>query len=149
MRTEAVTKAMKYMSLNKALEYCGMSKQARYYVAHPRDVPIDADAVRTIRRIAAGRPTYGTRRMAAQVARETGMPTNRKKVQRIYRRIGYIQPQKTKNDIIRTVRRLFKPKAPPPVVGDRHHVRLVRNRRVVLLLQRDRLLYPQVDRVRV
>ena len=112
MRMEAVTKAAKYMSLNRALGYCGMSKQAWYYTARPRNVPVDADAVRVVRRIAARRPTYGTRRMAAQVARETGVSTNRKKVQRIYRRIGYIQPQKTKNDIIRAGHRLFKPEAP-------------------------------------
>ena len=65
MRTGAVTKAAKYMSLNRALGYCGMSKQAWYYTARPRDVPVDADAVRAVRRIAARRPTYGTRRMAA------------------------------------------------------------------------------------
>ncbi len=50
--------------------------------------------------------------MAAQIALDTGTPTNRKQVQRIYRKIGYIQPQKRKNDIIRTGRRLFKPEAP-------------------------------------
>ena len=33
--------------------------------------------------------TYVTRRMAAQVARETGIPTNRKKIQHIYRKIDW------------------------------------------------------------
>ena len=47
-----------------------------------------------------------------QVSRETGVPVNRKQAQRIYRKTGYIDPQKTKNDIIRTKRRLFKPEAP-------------------------------------
>ena len=112
MRMEAVTTATKYMSLSRALGYCGMSKQAWYYTARPRNVPVDADVVRAVRRIAARRPTYGTRRMAARVARETGASTSRKKAQRIYRKIGYIQPQKTKNDIIRAGRRLFKPEAP-------------------------------------
>ena len=63
-------------------------------------------------RISAKRPTYGTLRMAAQVSKETGVPVNRKQIQRIYRKTGYIDPQKTKNDIIRTKRRLFKPDAP-------------------------------------
>lgn len=50
--------------------------------------------------------------MAAQVTRELGTSVNRKQMQRIYRKTGYIEPQKKKNDIIRTKRRLFKPKAP-------------------------------------
>ena len=58
------------------------------------------------------RPTYGTRRMVAQMCRETHTATNRKKIQRIFRKLGWIEPQKTKNDIIRTNRKLFKPDAP-------------------------------------
>ena len=51
--------------------------------------------------------------MAAQVARETGVPTNRKKIQRIYRKIGWNEPRRGKKDIIRASRRgRFKPAAP-------------------------------------
>ena len=51
--------------------------------------------------------------MAAQISRETGTSTNRKKIQRIYQKIGWNEPQKTKNDIIRTSRRKrFKPTGP-------------------------------------
>ena len=117
MRTKAVTKAAKYMSLNKALGYCGMPRQAWHCTARPGNVPAGADAVRAVRRIAARRPTYGTRRMAAQVARETGVSTNRKKVQRTCRKMGYIQPQKTKNDIIRAGRGPFRPEAPNRLWG--------------------------------
>ena len=41
------------------------------------------------------------------------MPTNRKKIQRIYRKIGWIEPQKGKKEIIRASRRRrFKPSKP-------------------------------------
>ena len=75
--------------------------------------PIDASVIHKVRQIASRRPTYGTRRMAVQISRETGMSTNRKKIQQIYRKIGWSEPQKTKNDIIRTSRRKrFKPTGP-------------------------------------
>ena len=113
MKLRAVREASSHMSLNKALTYCGMSKRAWYYTNRPRDVPIDADAARKVRQVASRRPTYGTRRMAAQMARETGMPTNRKKIQRIYRKIGWIEPQKSKKEIIRaSKRKRFKPSGP-------------------------------------
>ena len=88
MRMQAVHEVSRGINLNKALRYCGMSKRAWYYVKKPRDVAIDANVTDRVRGIASKRPTYGTRRMAAQVARETGVPTNRKKIQRIYRKIG-------------------------------------------------------------
>ena len=50
--------------------------------------------------------------------------TNRKKIQRIFRKLDWIEPQKTKNDIIRTNCKLFKPDAPNRLMGDRHDVRL-------------------------
>ena len=68
--------------------------------------------MQAVQRIGGKRPTYGTRRMAAQVCRGTHTATNRKKIQRIFRKLGWIEPQKTKNDIIRTNRKLFKPDAP-------------------------------------
>ena len=113
MRMQAVHEVNRGMSLNKALRYCGMSKRAWYYVKKPRDVAIDANVTDRVRSIASRRPTYGTRRMAAQVARETGVPTNRKKIQRIYKKIGWNEPRKGKKDIIRASRRgRFKPAAP-------------------------------------
>ena len=113
MRMQAVHETSKEMSLNKALQYCGMSKHAWYYTKKPRDVPINAEVTGKVRRISSKRPTYGTRRMAAQVARETGIPTNRKKIQRIYRKIGWNEPQNDKKEIIRASRRRkFKPDAP-------------------------------------
>lgn len=112
MRARAVREAMAHMSLNKALAHCGMSTRAWYYARRPRDIPIDAEATRKIRQVAARRPTYGTRRMAAQISRETGMSTNRKKIQRVYRKIGWIEPQKSKEIIHASRRRRFKPSGP-------------------------------------
>ena len=85
----------------------------RYYAKKPRDVLINAEVTDKVRKISSKRPTYGTRRMAAQVARETDIPTNRKKIQRIYRKIGWNEPQNGKKEIIRASRRRkFKPDAP-------------------------------------
>ena len=113
MKTKAVSDAVEYMSLNKALQYCGVSKCAWHYTKKFKAIPLDASVTYKVRQIASRRPTYGTRRMAAQISRETGMSTNRKKIQRIYRKIGWNEPQKTKNDIIRTSKRKrFKPTGP-------------------------------------
>ena len=113
MKMQAVRETSKEMSLNKALQYCGMSKHAWYHTKKPRDVLINADVADKVRKISSKRPTYGTRCIATQVARETDIPTNRKKIQRIYRKIGWNEPQNSKNGIIRTSRhRKFKPDAP-------------------------------------
>ena len=90
----------------------GVSKKMWYYTPHPRNVSLNPNVVNAVKRISVQRPTYGTRRMAAQVSREIKTAVNRKQMQRIYRKIGYIEPQKTKNEIIRTKRKLFKPEAP-------------------------------------
>ena len=113
MKMKAVAQTSKRMSLNKALQYCGMSKCAWYYTKKSREIPLDAHITDAVKQIASRRPTYGTRRMAAQVTRETGMSANRKKIQRIYRKIGWNEPKKSKNDIIRASRRpKVKPTAP-------------------------------------
>lgn len=113
MKMKAVAQVGKHMSLDKALQYCGMSKCAWYYAKKPRKIPLDVHITDVVKQVSLRRPAYGTRRMAARVARETDMPINRKKVQRIYRKIGWNEPQKGKNDIIRASRRLkFRPTAP-------------------------------------
>ena len=109
---KAAKQLNKQLSLRKSLQYTGVSKKMWYYTPHPRDVSLNPNVVKAVKRISVQRPTYGTRRMAAQVSRETETAVNRKQMQRIYRKIGYIEPQKTKNEIIRTKRKLFKPEAP-------------------------------------
>ena len=89
MRVQAVRETSKEMSLNKALQYCGMSQHAWYYTKKSRDVLINVEVADKTRKISYKRPTYRTRRIAAQVARETGIPTNRKKIQHVYRKIDW------------------------------------------------------------
>ena len=48
--------------------------------------------------------------MTTPISQETDVSTNRRKMQRICRKIGWNEPQKAKNDIIRASRReRFKP----------------------------------------
>ena len=150
MKMKAVSEAGEYMSLNKALQYCGVSKCAWHYTKKPRTIPLDASLTHKVREIASRRPTYGTRRMAAQISRETGVSTNRKKIQRIYRKIGWNEPQKAKNDIIRMSRReIIQANRAQPAVGDGHHVHPLRQGRVVLLLQRPGCVHQEVDSLHV
>lgn len=100
------------MNLRRSLQYAGASRRTWYYKPKPRRMGLDGDTVDAVQRIGRRRPTYGTRRMAAQVRRETGTATNRKKIQRIFRRLGWIEPQKAKNEIISAGRRTYRPEAP-------------------------------------
>ena len=108
----AVRELYEKMSLRRSLRYAGISRHMWYHKPKARDIGLDPATVQAVQRIGGKRPTYGTRRMATQVCRETHTATNRKKIQRIFRKLGWIEPQKTKNDIIRTNRKLFKPDAP-------------------------------------
>lgn len=91
------------LSLRKALDYAGCSNNLYYYhKPEPRDIPLDQKILEKTKEIAAQRPTYGTRRMAAMLTRELGIPVNRKRVQRIFRRLGYVAPSRTKREIIRS-----------------------------------------------
>ena len=80
------------MSLRKALEYSGCSRKMYYGEAKERTVSLDLEMVRTVEKIALERPSYGTRRMAAMLSRELHTPVNRKRVQRIYRTLNWIEP---------------------------------------------------------
>ena len=99
-------------SLRKSLEYAGVSRRMWYHKPKAREIGLNQATAKAVQRIGAERPTYGTRRMAAQVTRETNIATNRKQIQRVFKKLGWIEPKKTKNDIIRTKHRLFKPDAP-------------------------------------
>ena len=65
----AVSLMQDIVGLNKSLLLCGVSKKAWYYTASPRDIPPDAQLQDAILDISSSRPTYGTRRMAAQASR--------------------------------------------------------------------------------
>ena len=78
----------------------------------PRIIQTDPAVTRVVQKIGNKRPTYGTRRMAAQISRELDRPVNRKQMQRIFHKLGWIEPKKTKNDILQSARTLFKASAP-------------------------------------
>ena len=149
MKMKAVGEAGEYMSLNKALQYCGVSKCAWHYTKKPRTIPLDAGLTCKVREIASRRPTYGTRRMAAQISRETGVPTSRKKIQRIYRKIGWSEPQKAKRHNPNVQTREIQANRTQPAVGDGYHVHPLRQGRVVLLLQRPGRIHQKVGSLHV
>jgi putative transposase len=101
------------LSLRKALQLSGCSRRGYYHQAKKRYIPPDPYVVEKVRQEALKRPLYGTRRMAVTLARELGRPINRKRIQRIYRHLGWIQPQKTKKQLLRaTYDRRPKPTKP-------------------------------------
>ncbi len=100
------------MGLRGALNYSGCSWKLYYHQEKPRFIPPDPLIVKNLEELMLQRPSYGTRRMAAQLSRELDMPINRKRVQRIFRLLGYTEPAKTKSEIIRA--RDKAPKASRP-----------------------------------
>jgi putative transposase len=101
-------------SLRDALRYSGSSWNLYYHQKEkPRLIPPpDPYIVRKVEELILERPSYGTRRVAAQLSRELGVPINRKRAQRIFRTLGYTEPAKTKNEIIRAADKT--PKASQP-----------------------------------
>jgi len=89
------------LSLRKALRLSGCSHRGYYYQARKRTLPPDPYIIEKVREEALKRPLYGTRRMAATLARSLDRPINRKRIQRIYRILGWIQPRKTKKQLLR------------------------------------------------
>jgi len=89
------------LSLRKALHLSGCSRRGYYHQPKKRNIPPDPYMVEKVREEALKRPLYGTRRMAATLRRELGRPVNRKRIQRIYRYLGWIQPQKSKKQLLR------------------------------------------------
>lgn len=99
------------ISIRKALTYSGCSKNTYYgNKDHRNNITAAVTAVtaatttieKEIQQISLHRPTYGTRRMAAMLTRVLGRPINRKRVQRIFRKMGYITPSKKKREILRS-----------------------------------------------
>ncbi len=50
--------------------------------------------------------------MAAATTRELGFAVNRKQIRRIFHKLGWIEPAKTKRDIMASKKKLVKPTAP-------------------------------------
>jgi transposase InsO family protein len=96
------------MSIRKTLTYSGCSKNMYYNNNNSRKnnyrnhIASSSSIEENIQQISLQRPTYGTRRMAAMLTRILGIPVNRKRVQRIFRKMGYITPCIRKKEIIRS-----------------------------------------------
>jgi putative transposase len=107
------------VSIRKALAYSGCSKNTYYYnnkqkkkyygnhiaaavtaVTAAQPSLSSAMIEKEIQQISLQRPTYGTRRMAAMLTRTLGRPINRKRIQRIFRKMGYITPARRKKEIM-------------------------------------------------
>jgi transposase InsO family protein len=90
------------VSLRKALRLSACSRRSYYYrTTGKRTIPPDPYILEKVREEASRRPLYGTRRMAVTLTRRLGRPINRKRIQRIYRILGWIEPQKTKKQLLR------------------------------------------------
>jgi transposase InsO family protein len=89
------------VSLRKALRLSRCSRRTYYYQTRKRTIPPDPYILEKVREEALKRPLYGSRRMAVTLARSLGRPINRKRIQRIYRILGWIQPQKSKKQLLR------------------------------------------------
>lgn len=100
------------LSLRKALDYSGCSRKMYYHKPIPRMIPLDPMIVEKMREIALERPTFGTRRMTAMLHRELNIPINRKRVQRIYHALKWIEPSKKKSEIIRSSIKLVRATRP-------------------------------------
>lgn len=101
------------ISLRAALKYSGLNSwNSYYYKEKPRFVTPDPLIVKSVKRLMLERPSYGTRRVAAQLSRDLGHAVNRKRIQRIFRIMGYTEPSKKKSEIIRAHDRAPKPSRP-------------------------------------
>jgi len=100
------------LSLRKALLLTGISNTKWYHTTTPRNIPLNKAITEIVQRIGNKRPTYGTRRMAAAVSRELKTAVNRKQIRRIFHRLAWIEPSKSKKQIIKVSRKLFHPTAP-------------------------------------
>jgi len=89
------------LSLRRAMKHTGCSRSAYYHKPKRRSIPPDPSIVEKVKEEALKRPLYGTRRMAVTLSRILGRPINRKRIQRIYRHLGWIQPRKTKKQLLR------------------------------------------------
>lgn len=100
------------ISLRKALDYSGSSRNLYYYKPKTREIGLDASIVESVKRLALERPSYGTRRTAATLTRELRSPVNRKRIQRIFRALNWTLPARKKSEIIRSSTKLVKATRP-------------------------------------
>jgi len=113
------------LSLRKALLLTGISNTKWHHSETPRNIPLNKIVTEIVQTIGSTRPTYGTRRMAAAASRELGKAVNRKQIRRIFRRLAWIEPSKSKKQIIKVSRKLFKPTVPSQLWRQTCHMWIV------------------------
>ena len=91
----------KGFSLRKALRVSGCSRNGYYHQSKKRHIPLDSYIIEKTKQIALQRPLYGTRRMAAQLSKELRVRVNRKRIQRLYRQLGWTKPSMRKKQLLR------------------------------------------------
>jgi len=89
------------LSLRKALRHSGCSRQGYYHQTRKRNIPPDLYIVEQAKQLSLQRPLYGTRRMAAQLSKDLGVRVNRKRIQRIFRQLGWTKPSMRKKQLLR------------------------------------------------
>ena len=99
-----------HISIRRSLSYAGIWRSMWYHIKKPRNIPVDPVVSKMVQDIGTARPTC-TRRMAAAVSRQMHMPVNRKRI-RIFHRLGWTEPAKTKSKIVRSGRKLLRPTKP-------------------------------------
>src|SRR5574339_1213937 len=108
----SIRKTLSYSGCNKKMYYNNRKNNYRNHIASSsssstttitttlQPTSIDSIIEEKIQQISLQRPTYGTRRMAAMLTRILGIPVNRKRVQRIFRKMSYITPSRRKKEIM-------------------------------------------------
>ena len=104
------------LSLEKSLLLAGVSKIVRYSSKRPKKKystkPCDISDNPKGWEGGISRPTFETRKMVASASRKLKTTVNRKQIRRISHKPGWIEPAKTKSEIIKSKRQLFKPIVP-------------------------------------
>jgi putative transposase len=76
-------------------------------------MPVDPAIIQLTQKIAASRPSYGTRRMAVMLSKSMGRPINRKQARRAFYALGWLKPSQKKSHTIReSARKPLKPTTP-------------------------------------
>ena len=119
-----------------------MSSCSHYYRPVVRTFEPDPTIVQKVEELAFRRPFYGTRRMAAQLSRELQVPLNRKRVQKVFHKLNWIEPAKTKTrDQVRLEGR--EGVQAVPILADRNDLSLLRQRRQMVLPPQRHRRFPQ------
>jgi putative transposase len=78
----------------------------------PRVIKPNPAIVQKVKELALERPFYGTRRMSAERSRELEVPVNRKRIQKVFRILNWVEPVKTESQIVRSATKVARTSRP-------------------------------------